>query len=181
MFVHKYQPCPVSISLDYAGPLVSVAVIIVAIIAVVYCCVLQEHLADFTLENRLTCLNTKFQKRKRKLWTYTYTNNAKGQIDNILMNEKWNNSALNCEAYSSFEGVSPDHRIVTAKIWLNLWRNVARTIPTIHYYWFLLNKRDISNKHTLTIFTNPSARAGYDTRSIFKRSLTSFNSEFSFS
>ena len=25
------------------------------------------------------------------------------------------------------------------------------------------------------LFTNPSARAGYDTRSIFKRSLTSFN------
>ena len=32
-----------------------------------------------------------------------------------------------------------------------------------------------------TIFTNPSARAGYVTRLIFKRSLTSFNSEFSFS
>ena len=33
----------------------------------------------------------------------------------------------------------------------------------------------------LSIFTNPSARAGYDTRSIFKRRLTSLNSEFSFS
>ena len=33
----------------------------------------------------------------------------------------------------------------------------------------------------ITIFTNPSARAGYDTRSIFKRSLTGLNSEFSFS
>ena len=31
------------------------------------------------------------------------------------------------------------------------------------------------------IFTNPSARAGYDTRSISKQSLTSLNSEFSFS
>ena len=30
------------------------------------------------------------------------------------------------------------------------------------------------------LFTNPSARAGYDTRSNFKRSLTGFNSEFSF-
>ena len=28
---------------------------------------------------------------------------------------------------------------------------------------------------------NPSTRAGYDTRSIFKRSLTGLNSEFSFS
>ena len=34
---------------------------------------------------------------------------------------------------------------------------------------------------SLTIFTNPSARAGYDTRAIFKRSLTGLNSEFSFS
>ena len=33
----------------------------------------------------------------------------------------------------------------------------------------------------LSIFTNPSARTGYDTRSIFKWSLTSVNSEFSFS
>ena len=31
------------------------------------------------------------------------------------------------------------------------------------------------------IITNPSDRAGYDTRSIFKRSLTVLNSEFSFS
>ena len=34
---------------------------------------------------------------------------------------------------------------------------------------------------TFLLFTNPTARAGYDTRSIFKRSLTGLNSEFSFS
>ena len=33
----------------------------------------------------------------------------------------------------------------------------------------------------LILFINPSARAGYDTRSIFKRSLTGLVSEFSFS
>ena len=33
----------------------------------------------------------------------------------------------------------------------------------------------------LLYLPNPSTRAGYDTRSIFKRSLTGFNSEFSFS
>ena len=31
------------------------------------------------------------------------------------------------------------------------------------------------------LFTNPSGRAGYDSRSIFKRSLTGLNLEFSFS
>ena len=37
------------------------------------------------------------------------------------------------------------------------------------------------NFYSLIIFTNPSAQAGYDTMSIFKRSLTGLNSEFSFS
>ena len=36
-------------------------------------------------------------------------------------------------------------------------------------------------KERLILFTNPSTRAGYDTRSIFKQSLTGLNSEFSFS
>ena len=84
-----------------------------------------EHLTDSTIENRLPCLNTKFRKRKGKLWTYTYTNNTKAQIDDIFINKKWNNSTLDCEAYSSFGGVSSDHRIVTAKIPLSLQSNVA--------------------------------------------------------
>ena len=67
-----------------------------------------EHLLDFTRENRLTCLNAKFQKRKRKLWTYTNVNNAKAQIDYILINKKRINCALNCEAYSSLEGGTPN-------------------------------------------------------------------------
>ena len=41
--------------------------------------------------------------------------------------------------------------------------------------------RPFRKKKDMFLFTNPSARAGYDTRSIFKRSLTGFNSEFSFS
>ena len=55
----------------------------------------REYLTDFTLENVLTCLNTKFQKRKGKRWTSTYANNAKAQIDYILMNNKWISIALN--------------------------------------------------------------------------------------
>ena len=41
--------------------------------------------------------------------------------------------------------------------------------------------KDISPKVNVIVFTNPSARARYDTRSIFKRSLSGLNSEFSFS
>ena len=38
------------------------------------------------------------------------------QLDYLLINKKWTNSVLNCEAYSSFKRVSFDHRIVSAKI-----------------------------------------------------------------
>ena len=68
-----------------------------------------QHLTDFMLENRLTCLNTNFQKKEGKLWTYTYANNTKAQIDYVFINKKWNNSSLNCEAYSSFKGMSSEH------------------------------------------------------------------------
>ena len=35
-----------------------------------------QQLTDFMIENRLTCLNTNFQKREGKLWTCTYANNT---------------------------------------------------------------------------------------------------------
>ena len=54
-----------------------------------------QHQTDFTIENRLTCLNTNFQKREGKLWTYTYANNTKAQIDYVFINKKWKNSAVN--------------------------------------------------------------------------------------
>ena len=105
-----------------------------------------EH---FTLEIRLTCLNITFQKRKGKLWTYTYANKA--QIDYVFLNKNWNNSALNCEVYSSFEGVSSDRIIVTAKIRLSLRRNTTRTTTNVHYDWYLLNNRNIRDKYALTL------------------------------
>ena len=84
-----------------------------------------QHLTDFMIENRLTCLNTNSQKREGKLWTYTHANNSKALIDYVFINKKWKNSAMNCKVYSSFEGVSSAHRIVTAKIRLNLRKNAT--------------------------------------------------------
>ena len=110
-----------------------------------------QYLTDFMIENRLTCLNTNYQKREGKLWTYTYANNSKAQIDFVFINEKWKNSAMNCEAYSSFVGESSDHRIVTAKIRLSLRENATRTATTKHYDWALLNNRDIRDKYVLEL------------------------------
>ena len=110
-----------------------------------------QHRTDFMIENRLACLNTNYQKREGKLWTYTYANNTKAQINYVLINKKWKNSAMNCEAYSSFEGVSTNHRIVTAKIRLSLRKNTKQTATTKRYDWALLNNRDIRDKYVLEL------------------------------
>ena len=111
----------------------------------------RQHLTDFTIENRLTFLNTNFQKREGKLWTYPYANNTKAQIDYVFINMKWKNSAVNCEAYASFEGVSSDHWTDTAKIRLSLWKNTTRTTTTIYYDWAILNNKDIRDRSVIAL------------------------------
>ena len=61
------------------------------------------------------------------------------------------------------------------RLLLLLIESMVKPIPFTHspFYHFSYT--------VLSIFTNPSTRAGYDTRSIFKWSLTGLNSEFSFS
>ena len=103
-------------------------------------------------ENRLVCLNTKFQKKQGKLWTQSYPNGAKAQPDYMLVNRKWINSALNSEAYSTFKGVSSDHRIVTIKIRLSLRANKRKANSQPRYDWsVLLNNKDIQNQYTITV------------------------------
>ena len=116
-----------------------------------------QHQTDFTIENRLTCLNTNFQKRERQLWTYTYAKNTKAQIDYVFINKKWKNSAVNCEAHSSLVGVSFDYRIVTAKIRLSLRKNATRTTTTIPYDWALLNNKDIRDDYVIALRNNFNA------------------------
>ena len=58
---------------------------------------------------------------------------------------------MNCETYSSFEGMSSNHRIVTAKIRLSLRKNATRTATPKHYDWALLNNRDIRDKYVLEL------------------------------
>ena len=58
---------------------------------------------------------------------------------------------MNCEAYSSFEGVSSDHRIATTKLRLSLRKNATRTATTKHYDWALLNNKDIRDKYVLEL------------------------------
>ena len=48
----------------------------------------------------------------------------------------------------------------------------GRVIPKT--FKMTLDKSLLNSQQYKVLFTNPSARAGYDTRSIFKRSLTGF-------
>ena len=60
----------------------------------------------------------------------------------------------------------------------------ALRIPSIYLSIYLMGHHEVVTNMVdcdIIKFVNPSARAEYDTRSIFKRSLTGFNSEFSFS
>ena len=59
---------------------------------------------------------------------------------------------MNHEEYSSFDGTSSNHQIVTAMIQFSLRKNATRTATTtVHYNWYLLNNKDIRDKYTLTL------------------------------
>ena len=86
-------------------------------------------------ENKLLCLNTHFQKRSGLLWTHTSPNNFKSQIDFIIINKKWKNSAKNCGAYNSFISLASDHRIISAEILLCLRANKKKLCNNKPYDW----------------------------------------------
>lgn len=64
-----------------------------------------QYLIDLMEEHALTAANTRFQKPKRKLWTWLsppdfYQVKHKQQIDFILVRRKWQNSILDAQAFS---------------------------------------------------------------------------------
>ena len=111
-----------------------------------------QHLLDYMQECNLKALNTSFTKRKGKLWTHTSPAGARSQIDYILINNKWKNSVLNCEAYSTFCTVGSDHRIVTAKIRLSLRQSKISSKRKVKYNWNkLLTDNNIKNRYTVEV------------------------------
>ena len=83
------------------------------------------------------------------------------------------------------ENIHPTYSLAT--IW-NRWDHSVGLYIYIYIYIYTegVMVTTEGNRHRVqslgeVLFTNPSARARYDTRSIFKRSLTGLNSEFSFS
>ena len=79
---------------------------------------------ELLLECQLQALNTKFHKRKEKLWTFQFPNRTRTQLGYILINSKWKNSVTNCEVCSSMAIVKPDHRIITIQVRISLRANI---------------------------------------------------------
>ena len=70
----------------------------------------------------------------------------KGNIDHILINKKWKNSAIDCAAYNTFHSVSSDHKLFTIKCRLCLRANKSRKyLPKFDWSKLMCNK-DIKEK-----------------------------------
>ena len=78
---------------------------------------------------------------------------------------------------------SRDELISDVLLWTPTYGRAKAGLPARTYIQQLYEDTGCSPEDLpeVILFTNSSARAGYDTRSIFKRSLTGLNSEFSFS
>ena len=98
-----------------------------------------------------------YAREKKKLWTRTYSTRDQVPVCPVFTRAKIKSR------FGIFNNL-PSH----------LWYvNILN--------WKLIILDDCFDRLILTIFTNLSARAGYDTTSVFKRSFTDLNSEFSFS
>ena len=109
-------------------------------------------LLDYAIEVNLIIANTRFQKKRGKLFTFmSEMNNRKSQIDYILINCKWKNSLKNCQAYSSFARVGSDHRILSVKLRLSL-RSKAVTPRKENYDWSVLKSDQVlQNRYSIQL------------------------------
>ena len=94
-----------------------------------------KYLQNLITENSLCCLNKKFRKKCDTLWTHRYQHGVKAQLGYMLVNRKWINSLMNCEAYGIFEGVSSDHRTVSVKLRLSLQAKKPKVASSPRYDW----------------------------------------------
>ena len=119
-------------------------------------------LMEMMSENKLTALNCSFQKRHGKLWTHRYPNGEKTQLDYILLNSKWRNSATNCEAYSTFGVLGSDHRIVTAELRVSLRANKTPMRKSKYDWEKLLTDTEICKEYSISVRNSFAALADLD-------------------
>ena len=70
---------------------------------------------DFMEQHNVIAANSRFQNCINRLWTHRRPGGPLVQSDFILARKKWINSIKNSPAYSSFEGINSDRKIVSCK------------------------------------------------------------------
>ena len=112
-----------------------------------------EHLLDFLQSFNLVASNCHFQKPARKIWTFTYPNKTREQLDYILVRRKWLNSVKDCEPFSStFSSLCSDHRPLSMRIRLSLRAQKVTSDPSrsVNFRSLTLSK-DLRNDYAITV------------------------------
>ena len=109
-------------------------------------------LLDLMKECNLVSISTRFCKRKGKLWTFTYPSGVRAHLDHILLNKKWQNSALDCQSYNTMKSVGSDHRPCTAEIRLSLRTNKLPKTKKTPYDWSKLrSEEDVKVRYSIEV------------------------------
>ena len=113
-----------------------------------------EMLLQIIDEFELFSSTNSFMKKQSKLWSFTYPNGSRAQLDYILFRKKWRNSVHNAQAYPSFSNVGSDHRIVSSSVTLSL--RVPRKVPSdpmkqIDWREVSSNK-DLSGQYAINVY-----------------------------
>ena len=105
-----------------------------------------------------------FMKKKSKLWTFTYPNGSRAQLDYILFRKKWRNSINDAQAYSSFSNIGSDHRIVSSKVTLSLRAPKKVTSdPMKQIDWHAVSSStELSSQYTIDVFNRFSQLSDAD-------------------
>ena len=100
-------------------------------------------LAEMIDEKLLFLANDKFNKKHGKRWTFEDPKGGRHLLDYIIVNRKWRNNIVNCEAYSSFASVGSDHRILTMSVKMSL-RVTKSPVLRKRYDWKCLRHNPVT-------------------------------------
>ncbi|KAL5260700.1 hypothetical protein ACHWQZ_G010752 [Mnemiopsis leidyi] len=106
-----------------------------------------ELLRDTAQECCMDITNTRFRKKESKMWTHLSDGTLrKGQLDFILIRQKWRNSLKNTEAFNTFQSVGSDHRMVGC--WVKLsFRSSKKPARREHYDYSTLRTNAALQSH----------------------------------
>ena len=109
-------------------------------------------LLDFIEQHNLVIGNISFQKSLNKVWTFRSPAGALSQIDFVIYRKRWRNSVSDCQAFSTYNPVGSDHRMVTATVKFNL-RRLSSPAARKLFWQALTNDKALATRIDNTVST----------------------------